>query len=97
MTAAPLSIPSDIVSLRICHCRAEQAALQAHYHLAVQQYLRCLEAAELRQDVQATQFFALRLADCYEQMNLEHKAQAFRGLAELEVRGCELLSGDIEA
>lgn len=66
MTA--LRVPSDIVSLRMNHCRAELAAKEARYHLAALHYRTCLEAAEVRQDAQATRFFALRLGECYEAM-----------------------------
>lgn len=76
------SVPSDIVTLRMTHCRAEQAAGQQQYHLAVLHYRSCLEAAEYRQDERATQFFALKLADCYEVMGLLHKAANFRALAD---------------
>ncbi|WP_261664554.1 hypothetical protein [Deinococcus sp. Marseille-Q6407] len=72
----------DIVTLRLSHCRAERAAQEARYHLAVMHYRSCLETAERREDCQAVQFFALRLAECYEQMNLNAKARAFRDLAQ---------------
>ncbi|GGO35413.1 hypothetical protein [Deinococcus humi] len=72
---------NDIVSLRMSHCRAEQAAGAAQYHLAVQHYRACLEAAESREDCQAVQFFALKLSGCYEQMGLRDKAAQFRALA----------------
>ncbi|GAA5501465.1 hypothetical protein Dxin01_01197 [Deinococcus xinjiangensis] len=76
------SVPSDIVSLRMTHCRAEHAAGEAQYHLAVLYYRACFEAAEYRQDPRAMQFFALKLADCYEEMHLWKKAEDFRALAE---------------
>ncbi|MFK7601186.1 MULTISPECIES: hypothetical protein [Deinococcus] len=75
---------NDIVSLRMNHCRAEQAAQAAQYHLAVQNYRACLEAAECREDCQAVQFFALKLSGCYEQMHLHDKAAQFRALADVE-------------
>ncbi|WP_291423668.1 hypothetical protein [Deinococcus sp.] len=81
MTATS-SVVSDIVTLRISHCRAEHAAKQSQYHVAVLHYRCCLEAAECRQDHKATQFFALKLADCYEHMGLLGKAGTFRALAE---------------
>lgn len=81
MTATS-SLACDIVTLRMTHCRAEQAAKTAQYHVAAQHYRTCLEVAEIRQDAQATQFFALQLADCYEYMGLPEKAQHFRALAE---------------
>lgn len=74
-------VPTDIVSLRMSHCRAEHAALGAQYHLAVRHYRDCLEAAERREDCRAVEFFALRLAACYEQMGLTDKARQFRALA----------------
>lgn len=76
------SVPSDIVTLRMTHCRAEHAAQIQQYHLAVLHYRTCLEAAECRQDHRATQFFALKLADCYDSMGLRAKAADFRALAD---------------
>ena len=77
-----VSSMSDIVALRISHCRAEQAAKDRMYHLAVMHYRDCLDAAERRQDARATEFFALQLARCYEHMQLRDKAAQFRALAE---------------
>lgn len=74
-------VPTDIVSLRMSHCRAEHAASGAQYHLAVLHYRECLEAAERREDCRAVEFFALKLAACYEQMGLAEKAGHFRALA----------------
>ena len=82
MTAA--SLPCDIVSLRMAHCRAEHAAGSRQYHLAVLHYRTCLEVAERREDCRAMQFFALRLAECYEAMGLRNKAHAFRHLADAD-------------
>ena len=82
MTAA--SLPCDIVSLRMAHCRAEHAAGSRQYHLAVMHYRTCLEVAERREDCRAMQFFALRLAECYEMMGLRAKAHAFRHLADAD-------------
>lgn len=75
------SVKQDIVSLRMSHCRAEHAAQSAQYHLAVLHYRECLEAAERREDPQATEFFALKLAHCYAQMGLREKAAHFHALA----------------
>lgn len=75
------SVKQDIVSLRMSHCRAEHAAQAAQFHLAVMHYRECLEAAERREDSQATEFFALKLAECYAQMGLRDKAEHFRALA----------------
>lgn len=72
---------SDIVSLRMAHCRAEHAAREAQYHVAVYHYRLCLETAECREDRQATEFFALRLAECYGRMGMPGKAAAFHALA----------------
>ncbi|SEJ58069.1 hypothetical protein SAMN04488058_11129 [Deinococcus reticulitermitis] len=73
--------PSDIVSLRMAHCRAEHAAREAQYHIAVYHYRLCLETAERREDQQATEFFALRLAECYARMGMRDKATSFLALA----------------
>lgn len=83
MTAAS-SVSCDIVTLRMTHCRAEQAATLAQYHLATLHYRTCLEVAERREDAQAVQFFALKLAGCYETMGLREKALHFRALAEVD-------------
>lgn len=77
------SLACDIVTLRMTHCRAEQAANLAQYHLATLHYRTCLEVAELREDAQAVQFFALKLADCYEFMGLREKAVNFRALGHI--------------
>lgn len=79
--SAASATPSDIVSLRMSHCRAEHAARSAQYHLAVLHYRTCLEAAERREDCRAVEFFALKLAHCYEHMGLPDKAASFRALA----------------
>ncbi len=73
---------NDIVSLRLNHCRAEHAAKSDQYHLAVLHYRTCLESAECRQDCQAIEFFALKLASCYEMMGFHKKAEQFVNLAE---------------
>ena len=82
--------PTDIVTLRVAHCRAEYAANGEQYHLAVLHYRTCLEAAERREDCQAVRFFALRLADCYEVMGFADKAEEFRALGDCD--GASLLS-----
>ncbi|MBZ9750597.1 hypothetical protein GO986_13040 [Deinococcus sp. HMF7620] len=80
--SAASSITSDIVSLRMSHCRAEHAARSAQYHLAVLHYRTCLEVAECREDCRAVEFFALKLAHCYDRMGLGQKAASFRALAD---------------
>lgn len=74
----------DILHLRREHCRAETCFSAAQYHLAMKHYRICLELAERREDVQATQFFALKLAQCYSAMNLQEKAAQFWCLARVE-------------
>jgi hypothetical protein len=85
------SLPTDIVALRISHCRAEHAEGGAQYHLAVRHYRDCLEAAERREDARATQFFALKLAACYDQMGFTEKADEFRALATTDLGDAPLL------
>ena len=81
-TLSPMNgVRTDIVSLRMSHCRAEHAAAGAQYHLAVLHYRECLEAAERREDCRAVEFFALKLAECYDAMGLLEKARHFRALA----------------
>lgn len=53
----------------------------------MQMYHRCLEAAERRQDAQATCYFAGRLAECYHQMKLPQKAAHFGALARVQKPG----------
>lgn len=77
-------LPTHIVSLRMTHCRAESAAREGLYHVAVLHYRECLEAAERREDGQAVRFFALRLGDCYARMGLTDKAAQFRALGACE-------------
>lgn len=74
-------VAADILSLRLAHCRAEQAAAARQFHVAVMHYRSCLEAAEQREDGRASLFFASRLAECYEQMGLHAKAEAFLAFA----------------
>lgn len=84
MALAMTTTPTDIVTLRMTHCRAEQAAEGAQFHLAVMHYRSCLEAAERREDCQAVRFFALRLGDCYRRMGLADKAAQFDALGRCE-------------
>lgn len=74
-------MPRDIHSLRLWHCRAQQAAAEKQWHIAMQMYHRCLESAEARHDPQAVRFFARQLADCYRHMDLRAKASHFHALA----------------
>ncbi|MBB6098233.1 hypothetical protein HNR42_001658 [Deinobacterium chartae] len=71
----------EIVALRLSHLKAQTAAQQGALHLAVQQYLVCLERAERRQDPACMAYFAERLCECYTRMGLPDKAKAYKELA----------------
>jgi len=76
-----LGIPSDIVEIRLAHLKAHGALDKGWYHVAVQNYLLCLEAVQDSRDQQAADFFCARLAHCYRLMGLGHKADQYRTLA----------------
>lgn len=80
-----MNVPTDILRLRREHCRAETCFGAEQYHLAVKHYRTCLELAERREDIQATRFFALKLASCYRAMRLDDKARGFEALGWAEV------------
>ena len=69
-----------IIQVREMHLRARCAELSADYHIAVNEYLRCLEAAEVAADLRATWFFAAKLAQVYGAMGFADKATRYREL-----------------
>lgn len=71
----------DIVGVRLAHLRATTALDKAWYHVAVQNFLLCFEAASGAGDDRAANFFAARLAHCYRLMGLEDKARGYESLA----------------
>lgn len=73
--------PTNIVEIRLAHLRATSALDKGWYHVAVQNYLLCLEAVQDGGDQQAADFFCGRLAHCYRLMGLEHKAHQYQSLA----------------
>ena len=71
----------DIVDLRVAHLRATEAASKGWPHVAVQNYLFCLDAVSGVGDARAASFFAVQLARCYREMGLEHKAMHYERLS----------------
>jgi hypothetical protein len=64
----------DIVELRLAHLRATTATSHGRPHVAVQNYLYCLETVLDSGDARAASFFAAQLARCYREMGLVEKA-----------------------
>lgn len=75
-----------IIEIRETHLRAQCAEIAGDWHIAVQAYLCCLEAAERAHDLQATCFFASRLANSYRAMGFSKKAESYLELVELAAR-----------
>ncbi|GEM45788.1 hypothetical protein [Deinococcus cellulosilyticus] len=73
-----------VTEIRTAHLKAQQAERSGMYHVAVQQYLICLEKSECRQDCQCVNYFAQQLSNCYRQMGLLDKANFYAGLAHLD-------------
>lgn len=73
----------QITRVREAHLRARCAELGANWHVAVQEYLFCLEAAERAHDLRATCFFAAKLAGAYGAMGFTDKAERYLELVEL--------------
>lgn len=71
----------EIVELRVAHLRAAEAASKGWPHVAVQNYLYCLESVNRRGDARAATFFAVQLARCYREMGLAFKAEHYERLA----------------
>ena len=55
----------DIIETREAHLRAVLAECACDWHLAIRDYLGCLEAAQRADDLRATQFFAAKLVTAY--------------------------------
>jgi hypothetical protein len=68
---------------REAHLRAVLAEHASDWHLAVKDYLFCLEAAEAAGDVRATRFFAAKLVAAYSAMGFAEKAARYRELEAL--------------
>jgi hypothetical protein len=66
-----------IVELRLAHLRATAAAERGWHHVAVQNYLYCMDQVSTVGDPKATAFFGAQLAQSYRAMGLEDKAHQF--------------------
>ena len=73
----------SIIEVREAHLRAQCAEIAGDWHIAVQCYLFCLEAAERAHDLRGTCFFASRLAEAYTAMGFSEKADSYRELVAL--------------
>lgn len=73
----------NIIGVREAHLRAVLAEVAADWHVAVKEYLLCLEAAEGAGDVRATRFFAAKLVAAYGAMGFSDKAARYRELEAL--------------
>lgn len=73
----------NIIDVREAHLRAVLAECGADWHLAVKDYLLCLEAAEGVGDVRAMRFFAAKLVSSYSAMGFSDKAARYRELETL--------------
>lgn len=72
-----------IIEVREARLRAQCAEIAGDWHVAVQEYLFCLEAAERAQDLKGTCFFASRLANAYTAMGFAEKADRYLELVAL--------------
>jgi hypothetical protein len=71
----------DINEVRLAHLRATAAAQKGWFHVAAQNYLYCLEAAQRYGNARATAFFATHLVNTYKQMGMEDKAKHYGTIA----------------
>ena len=67
----------DVVELRLAHLRATAAAQKGWPHVAVQQYLHCLETVQRAGDARAAAFFASQLSRLYLEMGMPEKAERY--------------------
>jgi hypothetical protein len=67
----------SIVELRLAHLRATAAAGRGWHHVAVQNYLYCMDQIGEAGDPKATAFFAAQLAQSYRAMGMPEKANRF--------------------
>ncbi|MDQ3398919.1 MAG: hypothetical protein M3511_14350 [Deinococcota bacterium] len=69
-----------LIDVRQAYFRAFAAEDSADWHLAVQNYLFCLEKSLEAADRRAVKFFAAKLCLAYGQMQMMDKAEYYRRL-----------------
>ncbi len=76
-----MALPQRLPEARAAQLRALQAEVAGRWHVAVQQWLLCLDVAERAHDDGACRFFAARLGLAYERMGMAEKAAYYRMIA----------------
>lgn len=74
---------TSIIGAREAHLRAVLAEHASDWHVAIKEYLFCLEAAEGAGDMRATRFFAAKLVSAYSAIGFNEKAARYRELETL--------------
>ncbi len=69
-----------VTAFKLEHHRAIQAEQTGMYHVAVQNYLHCLESVQSVSDSDMTAVFAQALEHCYRKMGLFEKAAKYARL-----------------
>ncbi len=69
-----------VTAFKLEHHRAIQAERTGMYHVAVQNYLHCLESVQNVSDAGMTAEFAQALEHCYGKMGLLEKAAGYARL-----------------
>jgi hypothetical protein len=69
-----------VTAFKLEHHRAIQAEHTGMYHLAVQNYLHCLDSVQGVNDAGMTAIFAQALERCYDKMGLFEKAAKYARL-----------------
>jgi hypothetical protein len=74
---------TSIIGAREAHLRAVLAEHASDWHVAIKEYLFCLEAAERAGDVRAARFFTARLVSAYSAIGFDEKAARYREIGAL--------------
>jgi hypothetical protein len=69
-----------VTAFKLEHHRAIQAEQNGMYHVAVQNYLHCLDSVQSVSDSGMTAMFAQALEHCYRKMGLFEKAAQYARL-----------------
>ena len=70
-----------VTAFKLEHYRAIQAETNGMYHVAVQNYLHCLDSVQSVSDSGMTALFAQALERCYDKMGLFDKATGYAQLS----------------
>ncbi len=74
-----------VTAFKLEHHRAIQAEQTGMYHVAVQNYLHCLDSVQSVSDSGMTAVFAQALEHCYDKMGLFEKAAGYARLSLVKV------------